>query len=374
MTDITDGPVPMDLRDPAELLSFVPYEFNFQPQDSLVIVSVTQDGDGYRLGHSARISLDHLVHPREGGDLRRHVVAVLEQRGITGGFLIIYNQPLFALLAETVESDTTAEEAVILAQHLITWFDHEYFHPERTFVVGEEAWRCLSCRVDGHCPPDGRRRSELKYTAVAASMVARGEQYRESREDLVRLPRTVPPGTLTAPVRALVRTIRRGKRRLLPSEEWLVDSTRLWNEFLLGPHPSVGPEHKAMLALSLHSLRIRDNVIYAMCTGLPVPDPTGGDDHFTSMFKGAGTPRDGMLIRARETFQDLAEHCPADLREPVLSVWAWCAWWAGQTVEAKVLVEMALGTRADYSLALTLRSVTSTGALPPWLHDQGEQQ
>lgn len=373
MTDITDGPVPMDLRDPAELLSFVPYEFTFQPQDSLVIVSVTEDGDEHQLGQSARISLEGLTRSMEGRDLQRRVISALRNRGLAAGFLIVYNQPFFELLASPTRSDAVGEEeTVMLAQHIMTWFDYDYFHPERTFVVGDEAWRCLTCATPDHCPPGGRMRSELKYTAVAASMVVRGEHFRDRREDLVLLPDSVPPGTLTTPVQALMRSIQRRRRRILPTAQWLVDSTKRWNDFLFDSDHRPEPAAKAMLALSLYSVKIRDNVIFGICTNNPVPDPIGGDDHFSTMFKGVEAPREEQLQRAKGKLHDLASHCPPDLREPILSVWAWCAWWGGYGAEAGVLIDLALETMPDYSLALTLRSVANTGALPPWKLDQEE--
>lgn len=375
MTDLTDGPVPMDLRDPAELLSFVPYEFNFQPRDSLVVVSLTGETGSCELGHSARVDLDRLAHPVEGREVQRHMLLSLEREGIVGGFLIIYSEALFRLLSSPMSpAPPEGDDAVALAQHLITWFDYEYFHPERTFIVGKDHWRCLSCAVPEHCPNEGRSTAELKYTAVATAMVLRGQRYLDRREDLVRLPAVLPPGTLDARVKAAIHSVRRRGRRLSPSHRWLADFTDRWNEYLCGSDANLAPPDLAVLALSLYSVRIRDNVIYAICTGSRVPAHGNDDSHFADLFEGTAAPDAEDLERAKTRLRELASHCPPDFREPVLSVWAWCAWWGGKGAEAATLLGMALDLAPSYSLANTLQAVMHAVAGPPWMRNRNERE
>src|SRR5699024_9156259 len=63
MTDLADTPIPLDLDDPVELLSFVPYQFGFHLADSFVILTSRREAGAKQLGVPARVATAARLEP-----------------------------------------------------------------------------------------------------------------------------------------------------------------------------------------------------------------------------------------------------------------------------------------------------------------------
>lgn len=373
MTDLADTPIPLDLYDPVELLSFIPYQFGFHLTESIVLLTA-RGGDGEkRLGFLARMDIDALLEPSLSRRTRTSIRERLDSQVTSEGFVVLYDEPLFAALSPGMALDQRREgRATRLINEIARWFDDDRFDPQRTYIVSGERWRCLACAVPGHCAGGGHRTSALAHSTIAAWMVLNGRQIAPSREQLVVLPERPPPGSITDPVqRELNHIPNRGGRA--PSFAWERMTTRRWTRALEAvsqeSQPGRGPlrpPELCLLALSLHTISIRDNVIYAACTGSKIP-MIGTDAHFTRLFRHSGPPPLTQIFRYLDLLREAARHCPPAARAPVLTTWAWCNWWVGNGAEANILVKRAQETDPAYTLGQTLGSVLGRNLLPPWL-------
>ena len=372
MTDLADTPIPLDLNDPVELLSFVPYQFGFHLADSFVLLTSRRERGKKQLGLLARLDTAALLEPGLAQRTRTSMRERLDAQLTCEGFLILYDEHLFASLTPGPPGDPRHEGRVAqLLTEVARWFDDERFDPERTYIVSRERWRCLACAVPGHCGSTGHPASVLAHSTIAAWMVLNGRQVAPSREHLIVLPDEPPAGALTERVRRELNQIRRRGGRA-PSFAWERTTARKWMRALEASARaesggvSLRPPELSLLGLSLHTTTIRDNVIYAACTGSAIPT-LSTDAHFARLFRRPGPPPPAHIYRYLDLLHDAARHCPPGARAPVLTTWAWCNWWAGNGAEANILVDLAREADPDYSLAHTLDTVLSQNLLPPWM-------
>jgi hypothetical protein len=73
---------------------------------------------------------------------------------------------------------------------------------------------------------------------------------------------------------------------------------------------------------------------------------------------------------ARDLLAGSARHARPGKRAPVLTVLAWLAWFEGNGVRARLLVQQALDDRPGYSLALMVDEFLLRGIAPPWARRQ----
>lgn len=373
MTDLANVPVPLDLYDPVELLSFVPYRFSFEPHESVVFLTARRQGGEVTLGVFARFDIDSLIEPRGEADAHRRMAARLHLQQTCEGFMVVYSDDLFAAVdSERLPAPAVEHRAVRLSQMLTRWFDVVHFAPSRTYVVSADAWRCLACPEPHHCPPGGHPRSALAHTTVAAWMVLKGRRVAPRREDLIVLPPDPPPNAIDQRVATEIDHLHRHPFKGRP-RAWRKVMTRRWASALDANRRPVelSAPDLCLLALSLHSVSIRDNVIYAICTGKEIPQPHDGrDSHFSEMFR-SGPPAQGQETQnALEVLEEAAGHCPRALRVPILTTWAWCHWWNGNGAQANILVDLAREQDPFYSLAETLDEVLFHDLSPPWVAQQ----
>ena len=71
-------PTTIRTNDPRELLALIPFQLGFQPDESLVAVSVRADR---AVGLIARVDVADLAPPEPGGQLARSLVAHLSSDG-----------------------------------------------------------------------------------------------------------------------------------------------------------------------------------------------------------------------------------------------------------------------------------------------------
>lgn len=368
MTDITDGRIPLHIDEPVELLSFVPYQLHFKPAESVVVITSRSVGHTHELGVISRMDIPDFVDPTASAMFQHALVKNPRFDPESDGYLVVYSEAFRASLDTDHRGQADDDRLHALGLELAHWYDQAPFTPRRTYIVGTRMWRCLTCAHPGHCPPRGHPLESLDDTRTAAHMVLQGRTFAQSRDDLVR----VPPGPhlddLPPTVQREARLARATSRR---RDSWRYRMWRMWQETIAaesgtsgaGPHDD---GRLALLALSLHHIPLRDNVIYALCTGETMPFPArGADDHFAVMFSG-GPPPPPQFDRYLDLLQRMVGACPSPQRAPALGVWAWCNWWVGNGAEANIITDMAREVDQEYSLGHTLEMVLAAGLIPPW--------
>lgn len=379
MTDIERGTPKLDVTDPAELLSYIPYHLGFQPQDSFVFLTVRKDADdGHPLGLGVvtRGDIASFGDSHTGPCLRNHIQGQLEHQGEQDVYVAVYHDAFFSSFGTSpVIPESAGPEVAKIAGELRWWLGHSGFSPARTYLVSNTAWRCLMCAFAGHCSRVGHRREDLSVTRIAASMVLKGRQVARSRDELV------PPldGASTETVSA----------RVHEEASWLADHGPVarsvgWQSVMAtrwsgaisrarrpvdpGQQREETPEELAQLALGLHSLAVRDSVIHAVCMEEDVLDPQQvSDERFARMFDPSEVTVPIRIQGCLDLFAEVARFCPPEGRAPILAVWAWCHWWIGEGAKAAVLLERVRAVDPDYSLGETLASVLHARLRPPWI-------
>ena len=357
MTDLTSGPIPVDLGRPQELLAYVSYRLGYHPSNCLVTLPLHEAPEEAVLGSLTRVPCSVLRAgrrpPGAGVGAGRRAVA------------IIYHGELFDLLAGAHQEPAAHRSAKELLAAVASAVDGKLFDPTWTFVVGPEAWRCLACHAPGHCPPAGHPRATLEATTVAAAMVVRGFTLLTAGQQRRLLPPPTAPQVADPRVEALLEALTR-RGRLPRAGPWRTVEERRWRAALAGPAHGWGDAQRALLGLSLHDVDLRDNVIYAVSTGRRLPPVTGDPSHFNAMFTRAAAPDLPHLSAKLGLLATVAAACPIAFRAPILSVLAWGHWWARQYPQANILLDAAREHDPDYSLARILSQLLSNAMAPPW--------
>ncbi len=351
----------------SELLSYVPYQLGYQPSDAIVALGLVGDGDLLDIGIGGSFDIGVLANSSRTTGIREGIFSHLVQQGSTDGYLAVYSHDYFSDLSEPSDRGySTASIVALIAAEIARWLDNDAFAPERTLIVGAERWRCLRCVVPGHCPPQGRAISEIAGTRYALQQLYEGRAFADSRDRLLQVPISPEDGQWQREI-----------ARAFPQHLADYDDHRYlsltWGAFLNNPLVTIGLDDAderrelAYLATSLNAVSVRDNVIYALCTG-DVPESfTAVDaDRFGEMFAARSRPSQQVVDSALTKLKALAQSCADPYRVPVLTSWAWCQWWYGNSAEARVLLDHTLMLDPKYSLANTLRAVLFRNAAPPW--------
>lgn len=376
MTDLTSNPVPIDPYDPVDLLSFIPYEFGYQPHDSLVAVTIRGAPTNPTFGLFGRLGVIPTEDPEASAARRAGFLANLHRQRTVDGYIVVYSEPFFAEIARGGGvADSHQGEVQAIFTELAHLYDYPAFTPRQTLVVGTSRWRCFTCPAPGHCPERGHPTADLSHTRISLEMVVQGRTYAPNRESLVTIPTYIPAPRAALEVADTFDRVRHGPQGL-GSDRWKDRVGRRWQRaidmILTGADPSRLPaEELSVLGMSLASIPVRDNVIYSLCTQRPLPDVrTESERHFAQMFTDEERPEPAVSAAGIELLKMAVKHCPPQFRAPALAVWGWCHWWNGHGTEADILVDHALGVDPHYSLARTLETVLAANLLPPWLKAQ----
>lgn len=354
-----------------EFLSAIPYQLGFLPQDAIVTVVGQAQGDYMKLKEVHSISTKTFYDLELAERCRVSYLGRIKPGLIVRGLLVVYSEPFFrSLRSRGVASSAEEEECANIAYELAQWLDHPSFSAHRTFVVGTSGWACLSCPAPGHCDKNGRSVASLKDTHVSVEMIMRGYFYAPSPGSVVPLPSGESPRPWSEMLAREMDAWEQGDKR--QSAQWVSLMFLRWERLLTNLHQEADIKFRlgdlGVLGLSLHSVPLRDNVIYALCTGKRLPHPVVGDErHFDSMFSSRQPPDETFLKNAISVLADMAQATPKEYRSPILAVWAWSHWWLGHRVHANVLCIEALNYDPQYSLARTLSEVLANHGRPPWL-------
>lgn len=364
-------PTTIRTTEPRELLSLVPYQLGFRPEDSAVLVSLR--GERGRVGLVARVDLEDLADPSTGPTLARTLVRHLEHDGARHAVLVLYPAP-----GSDLARTAAAREAVEIAAG-------EWLGPLACWVVGETGWWSPDCVDPGCCPPGGRPLAELESTQVGAHMVLSGTAVLSHRGELGALPEAEPRARRSAR-RAAARWSERGRRALpVPTEagRWRAESFALWRTLVtrstVAPSsrrgPGTPPEIGRLIA-ALDDLLCRDAVLLSLLPGgvavaerlLAGDDSDVGGALGTLMDPVDGVaPQEEAIAPAVRVLETVAAHASRRAAAPALTLLAVVAWWQGDGARAGLHVERALDGDPDHRLARLLAETLAAGLPPGWV-------
>jgi hypothetical protein len=331
--------VRLRLRSSSDVVEAVPFLVGFQPENSLVVLSLR--GKRSRLGLTARVDLPP---PDAVDECARAFVNYLERDKAVRALVVVY--PPTGGAAHPVVRP--------LADALTVQLAHAGIEVADAICVSEGRWWSLLCANDGCCPRDGTPIDQTGTSICAATMAVAGRVVLESRTELER---TLDPVTgmmhaamshaLPAAMSALFDTLAAGRRGEAATKSIAlfhdaVSARRL--DQVDGGRPALTVDDAALLIAGLHNIAARDEILGWY----------DGD-------RGEAT---------RSLLVELVRRAVPPFEVPPLTVLAWLAYLQGDGTFAGIALDRALAADPEYGLAQILDRALS-GALDPEVFRRG---
>lgn len=347
------------LRTPAELADALPYLLGYRPEDSLVLVALhDRDGRG-RFGGRARLGIPASAEDWDSAarQLSHGLITGSERRGARPGQMVAF------LCQEPADGETgrqVMERLRPLAQKLRVACGSLDVPVIEALCISDGRFWSYCCPREKCCPPEGVPMGLPGTSVLAAAATYAGLQVRGTLRELRA--RLLPWETaaaleqeiaLDAAGMALVPRILDDASRAGVSEETLRLAERIMRRFaeappVAGPLPSdlrddelLGHEEAATLILGLQDRTTRDRAAEWM----------EGDE--------VGPALRLWRALARRCVGPYGEHAAAPL-----TLAGWVAWSAGDDLEAREALAMALGADPDYLFARLLHQACNEGLDP----------
>ncbi|WNM30688.1 DUF4192 domain-containing protein [Streptomyces sp. Li-HN-5-11] len=356
------GPGPehqVTLRTPAELADALPYLLGYRPEDSIVLAALhDREGRG-RFGGRARLGIPPSRDdwPAAARQLAHGLITGSERRGAKPEQMVAF------LCQEPAPGETGRDvmrRLAPLAHKLRTECGHLDVPVIEALCISDGRFWSYCCPTEGCCPDEGLPMGLPGTSVLAAAATYAGIQVRGSlREVRARL---LPWETssaleqeiaLDAAGRALVPRILDEASREAVAGETLELAERVMRRFaeaplVTGAAPAdlrddqlVTHEEAATLILGLQDRATRDRAAEWM----------EGDE--------AGPALRLWRALARRCVGPYGEHAAAPL-----TLAGWVAWSAGDGLEAREALAMALGADPDYLFARLLHQACNEGLDP----------
>ncbi|MFI9599260.1 DUF4192 domain-containing protein [Streptomyces sp. NPDC052043] len=357
-----DGSAPehqITLRTPAELADALPYLLGYRPEDSIVLVALNDRGGRGRFGGRARLGIPASTDdwPFAARQLAHGLIAGSERRGAKP-------EQMVAFLCQEPAAGESGRDVVRrlepLAQKLRTECGRlDVPVIEALCISGGRFWS-YCCPTEGCCPGEGLPMGLPGTSVLAAAAAYAGIQVRGSLKELRA--RMLPWETaaaleqeiaLDAAGLSLVPRILDEAERASVAEETLILAERVMTRFAEAPvlpgtvradlrdDQLLDHEEAASLILGLQDRTTRDRAAAWM----------EGDEAEPAL----------RLWRAlaRRCVGPYGEHAAAPL-----TLAGWVAWSAGDQLEAREALAMALGADPDYLFARLLHQACNEGLDP----------
>ncbi len=357
-----EGPVEehqVTLRTPAELADALPYLLGYRPEDSIVLAALRdRDGRG-RFGGRARLGIPANVDDwtDAAGQLVHGLVTGSERRGARPEQMVAY------LCQEPAPGETgreVMERLRPLAQKLRLECGALDVPVVEALCISAGRFWSYCCDDRSCCPPEGVLMGPPGTSVLAAAATYAGIQVRGSLSELRArlLPRengTVAEqaAALDAAAMTLVARILDDAGRVEVAEETLDMAERIMRR-LAGAAPVCGTAAEDLRDDRL----IEHDEAAALILGLQ--DRTTRD-RAAAWMEGAEAGAALRLWRAlaRRCVGPYGEHAAAPL-----TLAGWVAWSAGDELEAREALAMALGADPDYLFARLLHRACNEGLDP----------
>ncbi|MEV6958225.1 DUF4192 family protein [Streptomyces sp. NPDC051207] len=347
------------LRTPAELADALPYLLGYRPEDSIVLVALTEkDGRG-RFGGRARLGIP--AHPDDWPSAARQLVHGLvtgsERRGARPGQMVAYlcQEPAAG------ESGRQVMERLRPLAHKVRLECGALDVPVvEALCISDGRFWSYCCDSEVCCPAEGVPMGLPGTSVVAAAATYAGIQVRGTlrelrarllpRENSAALEQEVALDTASM---ALVSRILDDASRADVAEETLRLAERIMRRFAEAPPATgtvtadlrddelLGPDEAATLILGLQDRTTRDRAAEWM----------EGDE--------AGPALRLWRALARRCAGPYGEHAAAPL-----TLAGWVAWSTGDELEAREAFAMALGADPEYLFARLLHQACNQGLDP----------
>lgn len=379
---------------PEDILGYIPHALEFQPRQSLVLLSL----NGKRLGATLRVDL-----PKDGGEeeLARFADAATaylrKDRRADSSLLVLYTDAL--------ERCVQFPPYETLLDLLLTSLDGAGMPVRDGWVVGPEYFCCLHCKRPGCCPAGGHPVERIAESTINAEMIFRGSSVAPSVSQAVALRRSE-----TAVAKSAAAMFSESSEILRMFEgRW--HAPEVFRRTLLCWDTAIrsapGPERIPFLLASLTSFHVRDAVIVLICRGLDAAyggavssglltstEPTGIDvppagpfpcatwepgmtfDAYRRIFDAVllgdspQAPQWARVDRAADLLLGLYYGSEGPSKAAAGTLLAWIEWARGRGSMAHEALEMVLQEFPDYSLARLLSDFVATGTLPVWATDR----
>ncbi|GAA1631238.1 DUF4192 domain-containing protein [Georgenia ruanii] len=374
------------LREPRDLIAYVPYRLGFHPERSVVLLGLTPNAAGRgEAGLIARADLAHLAHPDAGPAVAATIADAMRRDGARDVAAVVYTNLPHPERADDLElgAALATVEAALDWVHVDPW------------VVGPDGWGHLDC---GCCPPGGRPLAELEASAAAAALVLEGLAAAPRRADLgvFRLPDG--PGRRAAARAAAAERARgrsaatasRGAPRVRgaafgvpgarpardqgPLRRWRREGAALWDATAatMTGRPGTSPPSPPAEALGrllayLADRQVRDAVVARTIAGDHRPVTAYLDTAaVVAAYDAARAPEPGVFAAAVALGTAVAETAPDGAGAPALGLLAFLAWWRSDGARADVLARQALAEEPGHHLAELVVRALDAAAPPPW--------
>jgi hypothetical protein len=321
------------LRSPSDIVEAVPYLVGFQPEDSLVVLSLR--GERLRVGLTARVDLP----PAEEAERCAREFAGYLKRDNAARAVVVFYPP---------SSGPSYPSVRPIAEALTKRLKRSRIAVADVLCVSDGRWWSLQCTDAECCPPDGTPVSHDTTSVTAAVMAVAGLIVLSSRAELQQT--IAPVGGVVAEAMALALPradlrladrVATGRLGVVTGETLelfgAIVNRRVTTEPGTGVAP-LGVDDAARLIIGLEDVHARDEVI--------------------AWFDGAWGEATLDLVA------ELVRRALPPWDVPALTVFAWISYLRGNGALAGIALERALSAEPDYYLAQLLGQAL-TGALNP---------
>ncbi|WP_171041262.1 DUF4192 family protein [Sinomonas susongensis] len=385
------------MREPDDLLGYIPHALGEWPEESLVAVTV---GAG-SVGVSVRVDLPG---PLEQAALARFAETVCSHLAsdplADSAVLAVYSAAEWRKLDDPPHGETVTALQLALGDLGIPVLD--------AWLVGERTWRSMLCERAECCPWPGQPIESITASRVGAELVYRGSSFGPG----------APSERLGASPEGLESPSRWGRLEDCPDAWWdpctFSAALAAWDETL-----STGrmPHHERLRLLAASLLRpaLRDAAVVAAALGgasawqgsraigVLDPWPAGSCGNLPALAGGLGAAEAGQRVRGWEERPEpggdvdaalefgavilgrarnrpqweridrlerimrvLVEREEPEIRAPALAVLGWIFWARGRGSKASGFLRRALSTAPGYRFADLLSRVVDGGEVAGW--------
>jgi hypothetical protein len=371
---------------PADLIASVWYTLGFRPLNSLVLVAL--HGPRGRVGSMLRIDLTPSWFGPAG------VAQVLDAaiEALTGPSAQAFGGPPgpgdeqggsevdgpypARVVALVAAQDALAVPSPPVVRALPSRILRAGIWLYDVIGITPTAFRSLLCPNDTCCPPEGRSLAEVESSRVAMAHVLRGDRLAASEADVIGdVGEPVPgepsehPDESEVSAEANASDGDRVRRRWWRTWSALLGNAEGWSLEQLEPGPLRDPHLRdaVFVRLVAEPGETRVRFLTQLLSGQTPPDLS---DRWETLF--AGPPDRVLVSRGEEILATLARRGTAAERGPLLALLALLAWYRGNGVRARLLMERLRAENPVLPetlprLAGLVEMLCATGIAPPWV-------
>jgi hypothetical protein len=357
--DAHGGEHQVTLRTPGELADAVPYLLGYRPEDSIVLVALNDRGGRGRFGGRARLGIPTNEDDWESAarQLAHGLITGSERRGAKPEQMVAY------LCQEPGEGESGQQVMRRLA-HLAGLLRTECGRLDvpviEALCISDGRFWSYCCPSEGCCPPEGTAMGLPGTSVLAAAATYAGLQVRG--------------------------TLRELRARLLPWEiaaaleqEIVLDTTSM------AQVPRMFDE-AGRVAVAEETVELAERVLTRFAEAPTVSGALQADRRDDELLRHEEAATLILGLQDRTTRDRLAEWMEGDEADPALRLWralarrcvgpygehaaapltlvGWVAWSAGDEIEAREALAMALGADPGYLFARLLHQACNEGLDP----------